>query len=354
MKNCKDIFAKFKDVDAVILSAEANTYYVSEYRSTFCHVLLTRSGGYFLTDTRYIEEAQALLAGGFEFVAVTARDVYAKMSEILDKVDAERVGFENLSISYENYVALENQLHGKQLIPVEKQLLAIRAVKQSSELSLIKKAAHINDLSFADLLGKVKEGVTERELAYELEYNFRRYGADGIAFETIVAFGENTSKPHAHPADRKLIKGTPVTIDFGCKYKGYCSDITRTFMFGMPSDSIIQIYNAVLDSNKRGIESVAAGVKCADVDAVCRNYLKTLDLDKFFVHGTGHGVGVDIHEAPILNPLSTETLAENMVVTVEPGVYIPGVGGARVEDLMVVTKNGCELLSHTPKELLIL
>lgn len=353
MKNFAEVFKKFKGVDAVVLSSASNTFYLAEYESSFATIILCSQGGFYLTDTRYIEEATSALSG-VECVAVTYKGLYEKLNELLDGIGAKNIGFENSSITFDAYSALSAALTGKQLIGIEEQMLAIRAVKTSAELKLIKKAAAINDRAFARLLKKVKAGVTERQLAYELEYQFRKLGADGTAFETIVAFGDNTSKPHAHISERKLQSGMPITIDFGCKYQGYCSDITRTFCFGQPDKQFIDVYNAVLNANIEGIKAVKAGVSASSIDGVCRDYLKSLDYDKYFIHSTGHGVGIDIHEAPTLNALSNEVLKRNMVVTIEPGVYIPGFGGVRVEDLLIVTSDGSTVISHTDKKLLIL
>lgn len=354
MKNCIDIFKKFKGVDAVVLITAANTYYVTEYESTFAFVILSGQGGFYLTDNRYIEEACIALSDGMECIAVNYREAYNNINEILNNLGATKIGFENSSITYDSYQALNNALIDKALIGIENDLLAIRAVKTKDELKVIKKAASINDRAFKKLLNKIKEGITEREVAYELEYNMKKFGADGIAFDTIVAFGDNTSKPHAHISERKLEKGMPITIDFGCKYKGYCSDITRTFAFGEPPQDFIDIYNMVLEANLRGISQVKAGVPTQEIDRVCRDYFKEFDMDKYFIHGTGHGVGIDIHEAPTLNPNSFEILKRNMVVTVEPGVYIEGLAGVRIEDLVIVTNDGCEIISHTDKKLMIL
>ncbi|MEG1613295.1 MAG: aminopeptidase P family protein [Clostridia bacterium] len=354
MKNFINIFNKFKGIDAVVLMSASNTFYLAEYENTFAFIILSKQGGFYLTDTRYIEEAKTHLAEGAECITVTNSTVFRKINEILDKINAKKVGFENSSITFDSYSALSSALVGKTLVGIEPQLLAIRAVKTIDELKLIKKAASINDRSFAKLLKKVKAGVTERELAYELEYNFRKYGADGTAFDTIVAFGENTSRPHAHISDKKLQLGMPVTIDFGCKYQGYCSDITRSFAFGEPNKQILDIYNAVLNSNLAGINAVKVGMSTRAVDEVCRNYLKQFKLDEYFIHGTGHGVGIDIHEAPTLNPHSDEVLKKNMVITIEPGVYIEGIGGVRIEDLLIVTNDGANVISKTDKKLMIL
>ncbi len=354
MKNFIEIFNKFKGVDAVVLTAPSNTFYLAEYESSFAYIVLSKQGGFYLTDTRYIEEASAIINNGAEVLPITYKNAFSTINEILDKLGAKNIGFENLSMSFETYTGLKSALIGKNLIGIEQQLLAIRSIKTADELKLIKKAAKINDKSFDQLCKKISLGVTERELAYELEYLFRKNGADGTAFETIVAFGDNTSKPHAHAGDKKLTEETPITIDFGCKLNGYCSDITRNAFFGSPTPKYVEIYEAVLQANMRGIDAIMPNVATAAIHSVCLTSLAEQGLDKYFIHGTGHGVGIDIHEAPTLNANSAEILKRNMVVTVEPGVYIPGFGGVRIEDLIIVTSKGAEIISHTDKKLLIL
>lgn len=354
MKSCAKIFNKFSEVDAVVLITSANTFYVSGYESSFAIVILSAKGGFYLTDNRYIEEAKVFLLDKMECVVVNYRDAYLKVNEILNSIGAVKIGFENTSITYDCYQKLSGALLGKILTGIEDELLAIRAVKNKAELNSIKKAGEINDLAFKNLLSKIKNDITEKEVAYELEYNMKKLGADGIAFDTIVAFGDNTSKPHAHLSSRKLEKGMPVTIDFGCKYDGYCSDITRTFSFGEPSEKFIKVYNIVANANFNGLNTIKAGVSAQEIDRACRDYIKSFDMDKYFIHGTGHGVGIDIHEAPTINANSLEVLKENMVITVEPGIYIEGFAGVRIEDLVIVTTDGCEIISKTDKKLMIL
>lgn len=354
MKNLKAIYKKFQGVDAVVLHNPSNTFYLSGYQSDFAYVLLTSQGAFYFTDTRYTEEASAVIGDAAVVVPVTARDVYSVMRTYLDNAGAMKIGFENGFLVYDEYIKMKTAFAGKVLLGIDYTMSNIRAVKSREEISLIKKAAAINDKAFQRVLKKVKEGVTERQLAGEMEYQMKKLGADGVAFDTIVAFGSDSSKPHAHVSNKKLVSGMPVTIDFGCKYKGYCSDITRTFAFGRPDNEFIKIYEAVLGSNIAGIEAVKAGVTGRHVDGICREYLRNLGYEKYFLHGTGHGVGVDIHEAPTVNSNSDEVLNKNMIVTVEPGVYIEGLFGVRIEDLIIVDNDGCSVISRTDKKLLIL
>ena len=199
----------------------------------------------------------------------------------------------------------------------------------------------------------IKEGVTEIEIAARLEYIMLKNGCE-LAFNSIVAFGENGSKPHAHRSERKLRRGEFVTMDFGAKYKGYCSDMTRTVALGAVDERKARAYNAVLEANKLAEKAIKIGEKCCDIDAVARNYLAKFSLDKFFSHSLGHSVGVDIHEMPAFSPRCDEVLKEGMIITVEPGVYLEGDFGLRIEDMALVTKNGAEILTHADKNLIVL
>lgn len=354
MKNGSILLKQFANVDAVLLKNGDNCFYLTEYANSDSYVLLTQKACYYLTDDRYFTEACGLLSGGYEVVKVSPSSVLTVIKNILGGNGVKRLGFEDRSITYRDYTRYAEAFDGISLTGTEDTLLKIRAVKTDAEAALIRKAAEINDKSFGELLSKVREGVTEQELKYELEYLLHKNGADGIAFDTISAFGTATANPHAHPTDRKLVKGMPVTLDFGCKYKGYCSDITRTFFFGTPSEEFKKIYRAVLSANENALDAVSAGKDCAFVDKVARETLKACGLAEYFTHGTGHGVGICIHESPVLNPSSEDVLAENMVVTVEPGVYIAGLGGVRVEDMALVTSDGVKVLSKTDKKLTII
>ncbi len=354
MKNLKTVFKKFRNVDAALITSEAGTFYLTGYANDSAYVLLTKSGAFYFTDTRYTEESKAACGDGAEVITVNSRDAYEKIFGIMIKTGVKTLGFEGKYTTFNDYSAMSKAFEGIKLVPVDATLDELRSVKTRDEISLIKKAASINDRAFAKTLKKIKAGVTERQVSSELEYQMRKLGADGLAFTTIVAFGANTSKPHAHAGDTVLREGMPVTIDFGCKYKGYCSDITRTFAFGDPGADFRKIYDAVLNANMRGISAVKAGVKGCDVDNASRDYLKSEGLAEYFLHGTGHGVGVEIHEAPVVNPKGDTVLKKNMIITVEPGVYMEGLYGVRVEDLILVENDGCSVISRTDKKLLIL
>lgn len=229
-----------------------------------------------------------------------------------------------------------------------------RQVKDEKELSLIARAEAIGDAAFSHILELIRPGVTEAEIALELEFFMKRQGAAKLSFDTIVASGPNSSMPHAQVTDRKLQQGDFITMDFGCVYQGYCSDMTRTVALGKPSEEMRRVYEIVSEANRRAREAVRAGMKCSFVDAAARDYIADMGYGEYFGHGLGHSVGLEIHEEPRFSPKCDVITKENMVITDEPGIYLPGKFGVRIEDLLVVKEDGCECLSHSPKELIIL
>lgn len=354
MKNLNAIFKKFKGVDGALITSEPCTLYLSGYSNDAAFILLTKDCALYFTDSRYTEEATAVCGDQAEVITVNGASVFDTISEYVQKFNIKTLGFEGRYVSYETYLKMQKAFDGVRLTSIDDFMDEARMVKTRDEISLIKKAAGINDKAFLRTLKKVKAGITEKQLSSELEYQMRKLGADGLAFTTIVAFGANTSKPHAHSGDTKLEEGMPVTIDFGCKVKGYCSDITRTFAFGDPGEDFKTVYEAVLEANLKGIEAVRAGIKAGDVDSASREYLRSKGLDKYFTHSTGHGVGVEIHENPYVKAMSDTVLKKNMIITVEPGVYMEGLYGVRVEDLILVENDGCNVISRLDKKLLIL
>lgn len=229
-----------------------------------------------------------------------------------------------------------------------------KTVKTPEELLIIAKAEAIGDKTFEHLLDYIKVGMTELEIADEVERTMRFLGAEGLSFPTIVVSGVNSNQPHGEPSDRKIQEGDFLTLDIGCVYRGYCSDMTRTVAIGYATDEMKKIYDIVLKAQLAGLEMVKAGVKCFDVDKASRDVIEEAGYGEFYIHGTGHGVGTEVHEPPTLNARSSEVLKENQAVTVEPGIYLPDKFGVRIEDLVIVTEFGYANLTHSPKELIIL
>lgn len=258
------------------------------------------------------------------------------------------------SMKLSRYLKLKDTLKGCDLIVAGEKLNKPRMVKDDTELSLIKRAETIGDEAFTYILSIIKPGMTEREIAIELEFFMKRKGASKLSFDTIVASGRNSSMPHAQVTDKVIENGDFVTMDFGCVYEGYCSDMTRTIAVGKPTDEMEKVYQIVLDANLFALEGIKAGVKCSDIDALARDHIRNEGYGEYFGHGLGHSVGLYIHEEPRFSPKCDTITEKNMVITDEPGIYLPGKFGVRIEDLVVVKEDGYELLSHSPKKLIVI
>lgn len=347
MNGIKDILKDY-GVNAALVITASNTFYLSGYESTNCRILITNDKDYFFTDMRYLEEAKNAIGDRFEVLLGGVEEIKG----IVDDLGVKALGVEE-NVSYGEYRSLEELFKGIEFVAVDEAFSKIRAIKTEREISLIKTAQSVTETAFNEILPFIKEGVTEIEIAARLEYIMLKNGCE-LAFDSIVAFGENGSKPHAHRSERKLRRGEFVTMDFGAKYKGYCSDMTRTVALGAVDERKARAYNAVLEANKLAEKAIKIGEKCCDIDAVARNYLAKFSLDKFFSHSLGHSVGVDIHEMPAFSPRCDEVLKEGMIITVEPGVYLEGDFGLRIEDMALVTKNGAEILTHADKNLIVL
>lgn len=347
MNGIKDILKDY-GVNAALVITASNTFYLSGYESTNCRILITNDKDYFFTDMRYLEEAKNAIGDRFEVLLGGVEEIKG----IVDDLGIKALGVEE-NVSYGEYRSLEELFKGIEFVAVDEAFSKIRAIKTEREISLIKTAQSVTETAFNEILPFIKEGVTEIEIAARLEYVMLKNGCE-LAFDSIVAFGENGSKPHAHRSERKLRRGEFVTMDFGAKYKGYCSDMTRTVALGAVDERKARAYNAVLEANKLAEKAIKIGEKCCDIDAVARNYLAKFSLDKFFSHSLGHSVGVDIHEMPAFSPRCEEVLKEGMIITVEPGVYLEGDFGLRIEDMALVTKSGAEILTHADKNLIVL
>lgn len=340
-----------EDTAALCLSAPACRY-LSGFDYTDGGVLLTAHDAYLLTDSRYIEAAKEAVSN---MQCVSCTGLVKTVGELLEK---QGIG----QLYLEQTVTL-GELASLQKLPVtlitdgtlQNALQAARLVKDENEISLLRKAQAITEQGFAHILPFLREGVTEREAALELEFFMRKNGADGVSFEFIVVSGANSSRPHGVPTDKPIQKGDLVTMDFGALYHGYHADMTRTVAVGDVSDAQRVVYDTVLKAQKATLSVIRAGISGKAADAAARDVITAAGFGEYFGHGTGHGVGVEIHEAPRLSPLSSETpLQAGSVVTVEPGIYLPGKYGVRIEDMVLLTENGCENLTKAPKELIIL
>ena len=368
-----------KKVDVVLINDPSNLYYYTGFTGgdAFFMMSLPEKKGYIITDSRYYEQVEMecpdLILVKWEKKGLT--DVIKDVIQEVESVSRRTNRFsDDANASKEDVrpdvsklqIAIENRLNLEQYLKLCKQLehceLRIcsdtidsgRMVKDETELKKLQKAETIGDEAFTHILDVLKPGITEAEIALELEYYMKKQGASKLSFDSIIASGPNSSMPHAQVTDRKLRQGDFVTMDFGCIYQGYCSDMTRTVAIGEPSDEMRKVYQIVLDANQRAMEQIAEGKKCSDIDALARDYIREQGYGEYFGHGLGHGVGLDIHEEPRFSPKCDVITEENMVITVEPGIYLPGRFGVRIEDLVVVKKNGYEKLSKSNKELIII
>ena len=355
MKNTDKLFELSK-LDALLVISEKNRLYFTGFASTFGYlVLLPNNKNVFITDPRYYEMAQSLEADGVKVVQI-ANGVSAidTLKDVFAQYEVDYVGYEDTELTVAEFTSLQKDLGGTDLIPAGEHINFVRSFKDDDEIAYIKKAQSITDLAFSQILTIIKPGMTEREVAVELEYLMAKNGAEGLAFDTIIASGVNTSKPHAHPTDKILEVGDAITMDFGARYHGYCSDMTRTVFLGEPSEELRKIYNIVLLAQKMGINNAYCGMGGKELDSLCREIIKSNGFEQYFTHGTGHSLGIDIHERPTANMRSTDTLQARQFITCEPGIYLPGVGGVRIEDLLLIEQDGVIDLTTSDKNIIIL
>lgn len=347
----KNLYQKIaaEEIDAVIIYKAANVFYFSGFRGDSTVLLIGRDFLKLITDSRYIEQAK-LQTKNFEIVK-QEDGLFKKLIDEIKTCDAKKVGFEGRVLTFDEYTNLKENLPNVELKSVE--VDSLRQVKDAAEISNIRTACEIADKAFTEILNFIKPNVTEKAVATELEYLMKKFGAEKISFDTIVASGVRGSLPHGVASDKEILSGEFVTMDFGAIYNGYCSDMTRTICVGKASDNQKKIYNAVLAAQIHGLQFIKKGASGKAVDAAVREKLKTYDLEKFFTHGLGHGVGIEIHEEPRLSKLSKcENLLPNMIVTDEPGIYIPNIGGLRIEDTVLVTDGDAVTLTNSTKKLI--
>lgn len=344
-----DLFDNNNKLDAIVVTDVSNRFYFTRFETSFGAVVIGKDKSYFVTDFRYESEALEKVRD-FEIVITTYSEFYSKIAEILSSMGAVHVGYgEKMFI--DEFAELKAGLKGFKLKPVEALLQQKRAIKTDEEISFIKTAQQIAEGALRRAMSHVKAGVTERELMASINYEMVIGGAEKYSFETIVSFGANAAQPHHHPGDKKLDKNELILVDMGAKYNGYCSDMTRTFCLGNPGSELLSVYNIVKEAQEYAIKNIKAGMTCHDADALAREYITANGYGDNFGHSFGHGVGVDIHEDPRVGKNSETVLLPNMVITAEPGIYIPGLGGVRIEDMLVVGENGVTDITSYDKKL---
>lgn len=339
---------KEKDLQAIIITSPQNLYYFSGFTGGEGLLVFTHEKNYIIVDGRYTIQAKEQTKG-FEVIEYKILPY-----KIIADMGFDKIGFEDKTISYNSFKMMSRAMPAVTAIGVSDHLNEFRKVKSEEECKNIRRAEQIGDMAFDHILPFIKPGITEREIALELEYFMKKQGASALSFDTIVAVGERSALPHANLTDRKVEEGKVVLLDYGCVYNGYCSDMTRTVAVGYADDKTKNIYDTVLKAQLSAIEVIKAGVKNKDVDKVARDIITKSGYGETFTHSLGHGVGLEIHEQPNLSPRSEDILKAGNIVSVEPGIYVEGFCGVRIEDLVLVTADGCENFTHSTKDFIIL
>ncbi|MCE1249033.1 MAG: Xaa-Pro peptidase family protein [Firmicutes bacterium] len=343
---------KSENLTAVIVTSFENRIYYSGFSGSNGWLVVTPEEALLVTDGRYITQA-GKECPHYEVLKAAQSYEYSIIGAVKDR-DAKksmggRIGFEASNLTVSAFEKVREYLPGKEFVPFDSFIADPRKVKDSYELGMIREAVRVAEEAYMQILPMVKEGVTELELATELQYRMKLAGADKESFDIIIASGENGALPHATPGARKLAAGDLVTIDWGARFGEYTSDMTRTLAVGEPSEKMKKIYNITYEAQMKVLEKIGPGMTTGEADALSREHIKAAGFGEYYVHGLGHGLGIAIHEDPRLKDGEKEVLKPGHVVTVEPGIYIPGEGGVRIEDLVVITETGCEILTTTPK-----
>ncbi len=341
---------EIQGLDAMLVSQAENIRYLSGFTAgSDALLLLSYQNQYILTDSRYTEQAGRECAN-WELILEKPPD-HKELKNLSGQY--KRIAFESQALSYHQYTQLAGEIPA-QLIPVSGLIEELRMIKDEEELELLRKAAKIGDQVFEKICSLIQVGISERDVANQVLYYLRDYGCEKESFDIISVAGLNAALPHGQPGSRLLQAGDMLTLDFGGFYEGYASDMTRTVAIARADHKLRDRYQAVWEAQLNGLNLVKAGESCQAIDQAVRKSLQKYGLDQFFIHGTGHGLGLQIHESPRVSSQSKEILAQNMLITIEPGIYIPAWGGIRIEDTVIVKDGGCEIITHSDKNLLII
>ena len=339
--------------DAILIHKPSNIYFLSGYSGEGL-LLLTRDISAIITDFRYTEQAGQQAPSFQVYEISTGKSHIQVAADVLQQAGIHQLYYEDDHVTVVQFATMGKAMPGMTFTPIKEKPEQLRKVKDESEIAVIRKACGISVQAFDYILTVITEGMTEREVQLKLDFKMLELGAEGLAFSTILASGENGSLPHAVPTSRRLQKGDLITLDFGAKYGGYCSDMTRTIALGQPSEEMRKVYDIVLQAQMAAQEALMPGKVCRDIDAIARDIITQAGYGKNFGHGLGHSVGIDIHEMPRLNQTCEEVVEPGIVITVEPGIYLPAIGGVRIENTCLVTENGAQSLVSAPRELIIL
>lgn len=339
------------DVDAVLITSPQNRRYATGFPSSAGVCLIDQKGGYLFTDFRYIEAAKKRIGEGF--VVEQVKGSYARMvNAVCAQDDVHTLAFEEGFMTCADHAQWERALAAK-LRPMGTLLSRLREVKCQQEIDCCVAAQRIAERALEEVLNDIRPGVTEKHIAALLTYRMLDYGGEAMSFEPIVVSGTKSSMPHGVPSDKKIEAGDFVTMDFGCTVEGYCSDMTRTVAVGHVTDEMRKVYDIVLEAQRAGIAAAKPGVSGRDVDKAARDVIVQAGYGPYFGHSFGHGIGIDIHETPVAAPNNTNPLEADNIISAEPGIYLPGKFGVRIEDMLCITPDGCRNLTNAPKELVI-
>ena len=352
MKNLDKYLSILTDeVDGLLLTSRYARHYGAEFDSAEGAAIVTKAGCRYYTDSRYIESAQNNLKG-FEVICVDGIGYFKLINEAIAEFGVTTLGYEEAYLTVAELMGYEKHLNAK-LVPYNAKISGFRGVKEDWELDLMRKAQAIADKAFAEVLPRIKVGMSELELQAELIYCMYKNGAHGLSFDPIVVSGPNSSMPHGVAGERKIQEGDFVTMDFGVLYMGYCSDMTRTVAVGFATEEMEKVYNTVLEAQLAGLAVTRAGVPGKDIDGAARKVITDAGYGPYFGHGYGHSLGLEIHESPSPNARNEEPMPLHSVASAEPGIYLPGKFGVRIEDCVIFTEDGYENLATSPKNLII-
>lgn len=340
-----------ENLDSFLITSPYNLRYLTNFTGTTGLAVITLEKAFFITDFRYTEQAAAQ-AQGFEIIK-NVGPIFEEVADLVQKEGLRELGFEETTVSFLEYSVLE-EIIDAQLIPISGMIEELREIKDEEEIAIIEKACSIADLAYDHILKMIQPGMTEIEVANQLDFYMRSLGASGVSFETIVASGLRSAMPHGVASKKIIEQGDLITIDFGCYYEGYVSDMTRTFAIGDPGEQLKEIYQIVLEAQLAVLEVAKPGVTGKQLDAVARDYITKHGYGEAFGHSTGHGIGLEIHEGPNVSVRAEKQFVPGNIITDEPGIYLPGIGGVRIEDDLLITSDGNRVLTHSPKELIIL
>ena len=352
MKNLDKYLSLLSDGQGLLLTSRFSRHYGAQFDIAEGVAVVSKNGCRYFTDSRYIESAQSGIQG-FEVLDIAPEGYIKRINAAIADFGITELGFEEPFLTYAEYMSYDKDLNCT-LVPRNAEINGFRGTKEDWELELMRKAQAITDKAFSEVITRIRVGMTELELQAELIYCLYKNGATGLAFDPIVVSGPNTSLPHGVAGERVIREGDFITMDYGASYMGYCSDMTRTVAVGHATEEMVKVYNTVLEAQLAGLAISRAGVPGADIDAAARKVITDAGYGPYFGHGYGHSLGLEIHEAPNPNAKNPDPMPLGAVASAEPGIYLPGKFGVRIEDTCVYLEDGIEILTHSPKELIVI